>query len=170
MAAKIQMSETVENFLEVILELERRNKVARAKDIAEKLGIQRGSVTGVLKNLEEKKLINHEPYSFITLTEEGARIAKAITRRHTVLKDFLSRVLQFDEEASETTACRMEHAIDESGIRRLADFMEYFFHCPRVGEDWVQTFIKNGQSGKRDWHECDTCLDKCKSRHQSNIF
>ncbi len=159
-----QLSETIENFLEVILELERRNKVARAKDIAERLGIQRGSVTGALKNLEEKKLINYEPYSFITLTEKGAQIAKAITRRHTVLKDFLSKVLQLDEETAEATACRMEHAIDEPGINRLVSFLEYLFECPRTGDDWIQSFIENCRSEKGTWDKCNDCLDDCKSR------
>ena len=41
-----QLTESMENYLEVILELEKTNKVARAKDIADKLQIQRGSVTG----------------------------------------------------------------------------------------------------------------------------
>ena len=170
MPKEIHLSDSIENFLEIILELERRNKVARAKDIAERLGIQRGSVTGALKKLEEKKLINYQPYSFITLTEKGAQIAKAITRRHTVLKDFLSKVLQLEEETAESTACRMEHAIDDLGINRLDNFLEYFFQCPRTGEDWIQTFIENSQSGKRDWERCDQCLDNCKTRHKRNIF
>ncbi len=64
--------------LEVILDLEKIQKVARAKDIAEKMGVQRGSVTSALKNLEEKNLINYEPYSFITLTPEGKKTLKRL--------------------------------------------------------------------------------------------
>ena len=46
-----QLSENMENYLETILELESANKVARVKDIADRLGIQRGSASGALKNL-----------------------------------------------------------------------------------------------------------------------
>ena len=73
-----KLSESLEDYLEVILDLESERKVARAKDIAEKMKVQRGSVTSALKKLEEKGLINYEPYSFITLTEKGKTIADEI--------------------------------------------------------------------------------------------
>lgn len=161
-----KLSESQEDYLEVILDLERENKVARAKDIAEKLGIKRGSVTGGLKSLEEKSLINYEPYSFITLTKKGTKIAEDITRRHQVLKDFLLKVLQLDEETAESTACRMEHAVDETSIDRLVSFVEYLFQCPRTGDDWIQSFIEYDKKGQKDWTKCQECLDDCKARHE----
>lgn len=161
-----KLSESQEDYLEAILDLERENKVARAKDIAEKLGIKRGSVTGGLKNLEEKSLINYEPYSFITLTQKGVKIAEAITRRHRVLKIFLLKVLQLDEETAEATACRMEHAVDETSINRLVRFVEYLFQCPRTGDDWIQAFIEYSRKGKTDWAKCDECLEACTARHR----
>ena len=89
MQKNIELSESLEDYLEIILNLEQAQKVARAKDIAAKMGVQRGSVTSALKSLKEKKLINYEPYSFVTLTPQGKKLAKEITRRHAVLKDFL---------------------------------------------------------------------------------
>jgi DtxR family transcriptional regulator, Mn-dependent transcriptional regulator len=106
------LTESSQGYLEVILDLETAQKVARAKDIADRLGVQRGSVTGALKSLEEKGLIHYQPYSFITLTEAGRKIAEEVAYRHRVLKDFLLNVLQIDEPTAEATACRMEHAID----------------------------------------------------------
>jgi DNA-binding MarR family transcriptional regulator len=86
------LSESLEDYLETILALEQTYKVARVKDIAQKLGVLRGSVTGALKSLAEKELIHYEPYSFITLTRKGASIAREITRRHAVIKNFLKNV------------------------------------------------------------------------------
>ncbi len=166
MGKREKLSESQEDYLEVILDLERENKVARAKDIAEKLGIQRGSVTGGLKSLVEKSLINYEPYSFITLTQKGVKIAEEITRRHQILKDFLLKVLQLDENTAEATACRMEHAVDETSIERLVSFVEYLFQCPRTGDDWIQSFIEYSKKGKKDWSKCEECLDECLARHQ----
>jgi DtxR family transcriptional regulator, Mn-dependent transcriptional regulator len=163
-----KLSESLEDYLEVILDLEETHKVARAKDIAEKLGIQRGSVTGALKSLEEKNLINYSPYSFITLTDRGARIAKTITRRHHVLKDFLIKVLQLNGETAEVTACRMEHAVDEASIDRLVSFVEYIDHCPRTGSDWIQSFLDRCKNVSKSWADCDRCIDTCKARHQEN--
>ena len=112
MSTRQDLSDSLENYLEVILDLEQTNKVARAKEIADRLDIQRGSVTGGLKALADKVYINYKPYSFITLTPKGKRIAKDITYRHAVIQDFLSKVLQIDPETADETACRMEHAID----------------------------------------------------------
>jgi DtxR family Mn-dependent transcriptional regulator len=134
------LSENLEDYLETILALEEANKVARAKDIAERMGVMRGSVTGALKKLAEKGLVNYAPYSYITLTKKGASIAKEITRRHRVIKDFLQHVLVLDAEKAELNACRMEHAMDKATVDRLVKFIEYIHVCPQTGDDWIQSF------------------------------
>jgi DtxR family Mn-dependent transcriptional regulator len=163
MATRQDLSDSLENYLEVILELEETNKVARAKEIADRLEIQRGSVTGGLKALAEKGYINYKPYSFITLTHKGKRIARDITHRHGVIKEFLSKVLQIDPHTAEETACRMEHAIDAKTIERLVCFIEYIFTCPRAGEQWIQSFLSYCAADNRDPADCDVCIDKLKS-------
>ena len=52
MSKQMDLSENMENYLEAILDIEKINKVARAKDIAELLGLQKGSVSGALKVLK----------------------------------------------------------------------------------------------------------------------
>jgi DtxR family Mn-dependent transcriptional regulator len=151
------LSESLEDYLEVILDLERENKVARAKEIAERLGVQRGSVTGALKNLSERKLINYEPYSYITLTALGKKIAAKITQRHEVLKDFFFRILQLDEERAEATACRMEHAIDDLGMARLIAFIDYAFRCPH----WIEAFGRQIEGGTDLAKVCKDCRREC---------
>jgi DtxR family Mn-dependent transcriptional regulator len=155
-----QLSESLENYLETILELEKANKVARAKDIADKLNLQRGSVTGALKSLSSAGLINYEPYSFITLTPKGKKYATDIAFRHQAIKDFLLKVLQIEEATAEETACRMEHVIDSSTIDRLVCFIEYVFNCPRAGEQWIQSFKNYCASGELDKDKCERCIDK----------
>ena len=160
MTDQVQLSESMENYLEVILELETTNKVARAKDIAEKLDLQKGSVTGGLKALAEKGLINYAPYSFITLTKQGKQQAEEIAYRHRVLKDFLLNILKIDEDTAEHTACRMEHAIDGKTLERLVCFVEYIHRCPRAGEDWLQSFIEYCRSENESAKNCDLCVEQ----------
>ncbi|MCP3952852.1 MAG: metal-dependent transcriptional regulator [Desulfobacterales bacterium] len=159
------LSESLEDYLEIILKLENEQKVARAKDIAELMGVQRGSVTGALKSLSEKNLINYEPYSFITLTKSGKRIAREINRRHTVLKDFLMRVLQVEKSRAEETACRMEHAIDKESIDKLVHFIEFIDQCPRTGGDWVSAFEQFCSTQNRNEQDCRACLATCSERY-----
>ncbi|MBC2715189.1 MAG: metal-dependent transcriptional regulator [Desulfobacteraceae bacterium] len=160
------LSESLEDYLEVILDLEKTNKVARAKNIAERLDIKRGSVTGALKSLEEKGLVNYSPYSYITLTPKGEKIAREITRRHAGLRDFLYQVLQVDAETADATACRMEHVIDEQTMDRLMCFFDYIHSCPRTGPDWLENFTAHCSSKRHDWEQCDQCLSVCLARHR----
>lgn len=154
-----KLSESLENYLEVILDLEKTQKVARAKDIADRLKIQRGSVTSGLKTLAEKGLINYAPYSFITLTAKGKTAAKDVANRHATLKDFLLTVLQIPPETAEETACRMEHAIDPKTFERLVCFLEYIAKCPRAGEQWVQSFQKFCDSQECLPSDCQECIN-----------
>jgi len=75
MNQKNLLSESLEDYLETILKLQTTKTVARSKDIAEELNIKRGSVTGMLKKLAANKMINYEPYGYVTLTAKGKKIA-----------------------------------------------------------------------------------------------
>ncbi len=129
------LSESLEDYLETILELQQAKTVARSKDIAEKLDIKRGSVTGMLKKLAERKLIDYEPYGYVTLTPEGKKIAAEIEKRHIFLKDFFSRVLDINDETADRTACQMEHAMDKATFRKFQEFIKKIDACPNCGVD-----------------------------------
>jgi len=155
------LSESLGDYLEVILCLVRENKVARARDIAKMLGVQRGSVTGALKALQSKGLINYEPYSFVTLTEEGAEFAEEIARRHKILRNFFFGVLRVEYDIADRTACRIEHVIDPAILERLLCFLEFLRSCPRAGEDWIRAFEDFCVNGPPDRQTCSTCIEKC---------
>lgn len=165
MAKSAELTESMENYLETILALEETHKVARAKEIAERLEIKRGSVTGGLKTLAEKGLINYEPYSYITLTPQGKRIAREVARRHAVLRDFLLNVLRVDPQAADENACRMEHAIDNTVMERLVCFIEYIHTCPRAGDQWLDAFVEFCASNSPSEHKCQTCIKDWKAAH-----
>lgn len=158
MAVRNELSESLENYLEVILDLEKNHKVARAKDIADRLQLQRGSVTSALKSLADKGLINYEPYSLITLTAKGKRMAKEITDRHALLKEFLIKVLQVEAEIAEDTACRLEHAIDPQTFERLTCFMKYIAACPRTNEQWMQSMLSFCADRQCQYDDCRRCI------------
>ncbi len=53
----------MEDYLETILLLERANKVARVKEIAERMSVQMPSVTAALKALKTRGLVEYEKNS-----------------------------------------------------------------------------------------------------------
>ncbi|MBW1974807.1 MAG: metal-dependent transcriptional regulator [Deltaproteobacteria bacterium] len=154
------ISASLEDYLEIIYQLQKKHKVARAKAIADKMKVQKASVTGALKSLAAKGLINYEPYSTITLTQKGEKIAKQIIHRHEILKEFFQSVLQLSPEQAEVNACKIEHVIHPKAVQKLTKFLEFLKICPRAGSDWVRSFENYCQRGaKKD--ECEQCLIKC---------
>ncbi|MFH2061161.1 MAG: metal-dependent transcriptional regulator [Pseudomonadota bacterium] len=128
------LSESLEDYLETILKLQTIKTVARSKDIAEELNIKRGSVTGMLKKLAANKMINYEPYGYVTLTAKGKKIAEEIEKRHIAIKDFLIRILKVEKKTADDIACHMEHAMDNTTFKRFTDFIKSIDSCPRCGK------------------------------------
>ena len=157
------LSASLEDYLEVIFHLEQSNRVARAKDIADQMSVQRASVTGALKALAGRGLINYSPYSYITLTPAGRNIAHDVIGRHEVLKEFFMTALQLGPEDAEANACRVEHAIDPAAIGQLVRFLEFMRICPRTGTDWYDAFARYCKRGIQT-SDCQACLKLCIER------
>lgn len=122
---KSNLTPSLEDYMEAILELEQKNRVARVKEIAEKLNVQMPSVTGALKNLKKKGLINYEKNSFISLTDEGMKIADSILQRHTILTEFLKNTILMPEDEAQDLACKLEHHIPPAVAKRMDKLGKY---------------------------------------------
>ena len=118
------LSASLEDYLEVILQLERVSRVARVSEIAGRLGVSRPSVTGALKNLGARQLVAHARYGHVTLTQDGARIAVEVERRHLAIRDFLTGILGVPCDRAESTACRMEHVLEPEILAYFVDYAE----------------------------------------------
>ena len=125
MDKELKLTPSLEDYLEAILQLEEKNRVARVKDIAARLSVQMPSVTGALKNLKAKGLIDYEKNSFINLTEQGKDIAETILKKHQILVKFLEDGLLIEHSKAEEEACRIEHSIDLDTARRIKNISSY---------------------------------------------
>jgi DtxR family Mn-dependent transcriptional regulator len=155
-----KLSASLEDYLEAIYRIAGEKSAARAKDIAERLGVNRSSVTGALRSLAERELVNYTPYDVITLTPAGETIAARITRRHTLLCDFFARVLGVDAAEAEESACKMEHALSENIFDRLAQFVDFIRVCPRLDIQWIKEtgyFCERPESAD----SCRRCISRC---------
>lgn len=157
------MSSNLEDYLETIFALEAQHKEAKAKDIADALGVQRASVTNALQKLSQRGLINYEPYSPVTLTPEGFRAGSRIVHRHKVLFDFLNTFLQIRPEVAEDTACKLEHYIDDESLEALTRFTRFIMTCPRTGKDWLEAFTRTCNEGDT-CSDCEGCIRSCLER------
>ena len=87
------LTHSLEDYIEAIYNTIAEKQVARSKDVKQRLKVNGASVTGALRNLAEKGMINYEPYEVITLTPKGFKVAQIIVRRHEILKDFNYHIL-----------------------------------------------------------------------------
>ncbi len=160
MKKEIQLSASLEDYLEVIAHIIKEKKVARAKEIASRLNVSRSSVTEAFRALAKKKLINYAPYEVITLTNKGHEVSEDIIHRHHALKEFFTKVLAVEDKIADIGACKIEHTAPREIIDQMIQFVQFLERCPRGGTDWIEsfrTFCKNGAT--RD--DCKKCITKC---------
>jgi len=134
---------TTQEYVEVIHDLERANKVARVKDIAEKRGVTRSSVSLVLNQLVKKELIAHEQYGHVTLTETGQSLASSLERRHRIIKGFLVSALGIPEEVAESDACKLEHHVSDESLAAFVRFLSFIENCPHIMQSTMPFFAAN---------------------------
>ena len=115
--------------------------VAREQSIsaaAESLHLSQPTLSIQLKNLEEelgmRLMIRGTPGSRrITLTEAGLREARLVRQRHDLLKYYLVAILGVDEETAEQDACRMEHVVSQTTLRRMEEYSARTLDGARTG-------------------------------------
>lgn len=137
-STQLNLSSSLEDYLEAIYNLADENKITRSKDIAEALNVAKPSVTGALKTLSEKGLVNYEPYGYITLTETGAKRASTIARKHDIIKSFFTDVLGVDKMTAQTAACKVEHSLGPAIISRLLSLIEFSKKKDEAGRNLAQ--------------------------------
>ncbi len=106
-----ELTQSLEDYLEAIYYLEQKNRVARVKDIAEHLDVQMPSVTGAVRNLRERGLVDYEKNSYITLTASGMKAARSVYNKHRIIHTFLNKLLLVDAADAEDIACKIEHSM-----------------------------------------------------------
>ncbi len=134
----VNLSSSLEDYLETIHAIVKKKGAARPTDIARARQVAASSVTTALKTLGKLGLVNHEPYDLVTLTEEGSRIARKVTEKHDVLRSFFTGVLEIDGETAEKCACGIEHVIPQHVLERLTAYLEFVRKCDDSGRRWTE--------------------------------
>ena len=116
----IALSRSVEDYLKAVYRLTEREEDAATSDIAERLGVAPASVTGMIKRMAESGLLEHEPYRGARLTERGRQAALAVMRRHRIIESYLINKLAYDWSSVHEEAERLEHAVSDELIERMA--------------------------------------------------
>ena len=115
------LTRSVEDYLKSVFHLTSQGGFATTSDIAEMLEVAPPSVSGMMKRLSETGLIEHVPYRGVQLTPQGRRAALQMIRRHRILESYLTSKLGYDWGDVHVEAERLEHAVSEKLIERMAE-------------------------------------------------
>jgi DtxR family Mn-dependent transcriptional regulator len=115
------LTRSVEDYLKSVFHLTSQGGFATTSDIASMLEVAPPSVSGMMKRLSETGLIEHVPYRGVQLTPQGRRAALQMIRRHRILEVYLTTRLGYDWGDVHVEAERLEHAVSEKLIERMAE-------------------------------------------------
>lgn len=116
----MRIQESAEDYLESILMLSQSREHVRSIDIVRKMELSKPSVSVAMKKLRENGYINMDSEGYITLTDEGLRIAEKIYERHEFISHWLED-LGVHKDVAMADACRIEHVLSDetfSAIKR----------------------------------------------------
>ncbi len=102
----------MEDYAKAIYVLETRGREpVSTTALAERLNVTAGSVSAMLKKLDEHGLVSHTPYRGVRLTANGRRTALEVIRHHRLLELFLAEVLEMPWDRVHQEAEVLEHVL-----------------------------------------------------------
>ena len=119
----MRVTESKENYLEIIYILKTQQKEVHAIDIANYLGFARASVSIALKALKDEKYISIDEKSHITLTPRGKTVALKVYEKHKILSAWFM-AMGVDEKTALKDACKIEHIISNKSFQAIKNFLK----------------------------------------------
>ena len=114
------ITRSVEDYLKAIYLLQAKGQPATTSDMAELLELSAPSVSGMITRHSDQGLIEHAPYKGVVLTASGRGVALKMLRRHRVIEAYLVGFLGYSWDTVHDEAERLEHAVSEVLIERMA--------------------------------------------------
>jgi len=140
---------TIEDYVEILYELQKDKKLVHTNDIANALNIRPSSVTEIFIKLSNEGYLNYKKYSGVNLTKKGEKLALNTKKKHNTLKEFLI-ILGVNKKIAEADACEMEHILHPSTMETIIKFVEVVQKCGFTPY-WLRRlkkFIKTGKLSK----------------------
>jgi len=116
------LSPVMEDYLKAVYQLGEED--VRTSELAEHLDVSSPTVTNTLEKLEERGLVEREPYEGADLTEEGRTVAVEVVRHHRLIEAYLAEALDYDWAEVHDEAERLEHHISEEFEERVAEALD----------------------------------------------
>lgn len=124
MNKKLVVTPSLENYIEVVYELNKQDNGVRVTDLARRLSIAKSSVNQAVAQLVKLGLAIHERYGRVELTEKGVSYAGELQKRHQILQTFFTDILHVESSVANRDACIIEHVISKTTITKLTEYLQ----------------------------------------------
>ena len=128
----MQLSESLQDYLEAILIILQDKPVCRITDIQKIIDVSKPSIVNAVSILKNKGLINQQKYGYITLTDNGKKEADIIYCKHIAIRGFLINLFNFDYKSANTLACEMEHHFCKKTVQIMKTMTENIKKHPNL--------------------------------------
>ena len=111
-----EITESMEDYLEMISRYIQENGYVRMSFLADKLNVRPSSASKMVGKLRDMRLVEFEKYGLITLTEKGRAVGQYLLWRHQVLNDFFCLLNHSEDELEQVEL--VESFYDQKGRRK----------------------------------------------------
>jgi Mn-dependent DtxR family transcriptional regulator len=118
------LTETLEDYIEIVYMLTRRQGAVRVRDIARAKSVRMPTVVIALRRLAERGLVRYAAGDCAQLTAAGSARGRRLAERHVFLQRFLQEVLGLPEAIAAKDACGLEHHLAPLTLERLVALVE----------------------------------------------
>ncbi|MGL4949792.1 MAG: metal-dependent transcriptional regulator [Anaeroplasmataceae bacterium] len=119
----MNLTESLEMYLETIYVLSKSNENVHAIDIAKYMNFSKPSVSVALKNLKCSGFVNISESGVISLTDIGLLSANTTYEKHETLTNLLI-MMGVNEDTALTDACKIEHVISEETFNAIKEYLK----------------------------------------------
>jgi Mn-dependent DtxR family transcriptional regulator len=125
------LTESMEDYLEMVCRLVDKKGYVRAVDLSEALQFQASSITKMIQKLDEAGFISYEKYRNIALTPLGLKYGRFLIWRDATLKKFF-RMLNAPEAGIEEQVEGIEHYITPDTMGVISKLISFFERNPEA--------------------------------------
>ncbi len=125
-----EISSVMEDYIKAIFNLIQKEGKANTNDLAKSMNVSAPTVTQMVKRLVDLKLVRHEPYKGVSLTQSGDKMALETIRHHRLIEQYLYEALGVPWDKVHSEAEKLEHVISEDLEKRIAEALNHPTHDP----------------------------------------
>lgn len=117
MMDKPKLTESMEDYLEMIYRILKTQPLVRINTLAKELNVRPSSASKMVNHLKNNGLVDFEKYGYVKSTEKGIMLSNYLLFRHDVLSEFLCLINNSKDELEQVE--KIEHFINEKTVYNL---------------------------------------------------